>query len=65
MGKVGTVIQIEAMGLEKSATRCRFVEGALDAHGDPGSVGKFRTNPERGARIDKAQGWIDEIFVNR
>lgn len=65
MGKVGTVIQIEAMGLEKSATRCRFVEGALYADGDPGSVGKFRTNPERGAGIDKAQGWVDEIIVNR
>ena len=46
MGIVGTEIQISAMGLEESATRCRFMKGALDAAGDPGRVGKFRANPE-------------------
>jgi len=64
-GIVGTAIQIGAMGLEESATGCRFMKGALDADGDPGRVGKFRANPEGGASRNELQGWFGEIVVNR
>jgi hypothetical protein len=46
VGKLGTERQINAMGLEESATGGRFMQGALDSHRDPGRIGKFRANPE-------------------
>ena len=64
MGIVGAAIQISAMGLEESAACCRFMEGALDADGDPGRVGKFRANPEGETSRNELEGWFGEVVVN-
>ena len=64
MGILGTDLQIRAMGLEESPTGCRFMQGALDAHSDPGRVGKFRANPEGETSRNELEGWFGEVVVN-
>jgi hypothetical protein len=64
MGILGTDLQIRAMGLEESPTGCRFMQGALDADGDPDRIGKSRANPQGGASRNELQGWFGEIVVN-
>jgi hypothetical protein len=58
MGILGTDFQIRAMGLEESPTGCRFMQGALDADGDPDRVGKCWANSQGGASRDELQGWF-------
>jgi hypothetical protein len=53
------------MGLEESPTGCRFMKGALDAHRDPGRVGKFRANPEGGTSRNELEGRFGENVANR
>jgi len=64
MGKVGTEIQISALGLEESATRCRFMKGALDADGDPGRVGKSSGQTRKEGKPARVAGLVRRNCCN-
>ena len=56
---------LPAMGLEETPAGGRFVQGALEAQGDPSRVGEFRAHPLGGTGGDEGQRGVREIFVNR
>ena len=62
--RVGAVIQICAMSLEKGAACRRFVKGAPCAYRNPVGIGELRTLPQGGAGGDELDGGGEEFIAN-